>query len=85
MPPIAHDDATIAYCRKHKITYEAWRVLGGCPFDDERVTSIAGVHGVTTAQVCLRWVLQRGAIVAAGTGADAEKAVRWGGGGACFG
>jgi diketogulonate reductase-like aldo/keto reductase len=65
---VAHDDATIAYCAERGITYEAWRVLGGCPFSDARVGAIAAAHNVSVAQVCVRWTLQRGAIVAAGTG-----------------
>ena len=72
MPPIAHDDATIAYCAAHGITYEAWRVLGGCPFTDPTLLSMARTHNVSAAQICLRWTLQRGAIVAAGTGANAS-------------
>ena len=68
MPPIAHDDVTISYCQSHGITYEAWRVLGGCPFTDPGVVAMAKAHNVTTAQVCVRWTLQRGAVIAAGTG-----------------
>ena len=33
----------------------------------------ASAHSVSAAQVCVRWTLQRGAIAALGTGADASK------------
>ena len=72
MPPIAHDDLTISYCKEHGITYEAWRVLGGCPFSDPGVIKMAEAHSVSVAQVCVRWVLQRGALIAAGTGGNAS-------------
>lgn len=70
IPDVAHDDETIAYCAAHNITYEAWRVLGGCPMSDARVLTIAAAHGASAAQVCLRWTLQRGAVIAAGTGGN---------------
>ena len=54
--------------------YEAWRVIGGCPFTNPQLGAIAKAHNATAAQVCLRWVLQRGAVIASGTGADATKA-----------
>jgi diketogulonate reductase-like aldo/keto reductase len=73
MPPIAHDDATIAYCLANNITYEAWRVIGGCPFSNPQLNAIAKAHTVEASQICFRWVLQRGAVIAAGTGGDASK------------
>jgi len=68
-----HDDATIAYCQSKGITYEAYDVIKGCPFDNKVVTDAAAAHGVSAAQVCLRYILERGAIVAAGTGANASQ------------
>jgi diketogulonate reductase-like aldo/keto reductase len=53
MPPIAHDDATIAYCIKNNITYEAWRVIGGCPMSDPKLSAIATAHSKTPVQVKL--------------------------------
>ena len=38
------------------------------------VSGIASAHNVTGAQVCLRWVLQKGAIIAAGTGSNSSTA-----------
>lgn len=66
------DNATIAYCEAKQIQYEAYGVLKGCPFDDEGAQAIADRLGKSLAQVCLRWVLDRGAIAAAGTGANAS-------------
>jgi 2,5-diketo-D-gluconate reductase A len=77
MPRVAHDDATLAYCKAHNVTYEAWRVLGGCPTDDPAVKAAAAAHAVSAAQVCVRWVLQRGAVIASGTGADAALAAQF--------
>lgn len=70
-----HDDATIQYCLEHKITYEAWRIFGdgGCPFADAKLGAISKAHGMTPAQVCLRWALQRGAVIAVGTGSNTSK------------
>lgn len=65
-----HDDETIAYCEEHGVQYEAYHVLKGCPFDEERVTSVAASHGVSAAQVCLRYALEKGVVLAAGTGKD---------------
>ena len=66
------DNATIAYCAVHNIQYEAYGVLKGCPWNDAGAQKIADKHGKSLAQVCLRWVLDRGAIAAAGTGANAS-------------
>jgi len=70
----SHDDATIAYCKANGIAYEAYDVMKGCPFSDPTVTSIADSHGVSAAQVCLRWTLEKDCIMATGTGSDPGKA-----------
>ena len=44
---------------------------------DSRVQGIAQAHNRSAAQICLRWVLQRGAVVASGTGGDAAKAAQY--------
>jgi len=69
-----HDDATIAYCLANNITYEAYDVMNGCPFHDTRLGVIAAGHKMSAAHVCFRWVLQRGAIIATGTGHNLTKA-----------
>ena len=38
---------------------------------------MADAHKVGVSQVCLRWVLQRGAIIATGTGNDTAKAAEY--------
>jgi len=68
-----HDDDTIAYCQSHNITYESYGALKGCPHDDQRVQAMANTHQVAWSSICLRWILQRGAIVATGTGANASR------------
>jgi hypothetical protein len=68
-----HDDATITYCQKQNITYESFQAMKYCPFKHPAVAKIATSHKVSTAQVCLRWVLDRGCVSATGTGAAASK------------
>lgn len=72
--PSGHDDVTLSYCAAHGITPESYGSLRGCPFSDSRLAAIATAHQVSPAQVCLRWVLQRGAIIATGTGSNATTA-----------
>ena len=69
-----HDDATISYCQQHNITYEAYEAMRTCPFKNSAAQSIAKGHNASVAQVCLRWILQRGAVMAVGTGKDASTA-----------
>eukprot|EP01050_Picozoa_sp_SAG11_P024415 SAG11_NODE_5187_length_1636_cov_1.497723_2_plen_326_part_01 len=73
MSPKEHDNATIAYCLREGIAYEAFGVMRGCPFSDKALGAIATKHSVSVAQVCVRWVLQRGCIAALGTGDDTTK------------
>jgi diketogulonate reductase-like aldo/keto reductase len=70
----AHDDATIAYCAANGIVYESYGSLRGCPFTDKQLLSIASTHEKSASQVCMRWVLQHGAILAAGTGSNGTTA-----------
>lgn len=72
-----HDDATIKYCQDHGIVYESYGALKGCPFDDDHLGKIAAHHHKSVAQVCLRWTLQRGAVVTAGTGGNATSAAAY--------
>lgn len=69
-----HDDATISYCQEHKITYEAWGTMKNCPFNSTVVQSIATAYNATAAQVCLRYVTDRGCVAAVGTGSTPETA-----------
>jgi diketogulonate reductase-like aldo/keto reductase len=54
----------VDYCLGHDIVIEAWSPLkAGHIIDDDELAAIAVAHGVTVAQVVLRWVLQRGIVV----------------------
>ena len=67
------DGATLAYSLAQGVAYEAYDVMSGCPFGDPRLNEIASSHAMSAAQVCLRWVLQKGAIIATGTGHNMSK------------
>jgi len=71
---MAHqEDEMLQYCREQGITFEAYGGMRGCPFDDSQVRSIAMGHGVDVSQVCLRWILQKGAAFAAGLGSNVSN------------
>lgn len=62
-----HPDFSQAGLRRYhatkKIVTESWRPLGrGNLFDDARLLAIAEKHGVTAAQVALRWHVQLGLV-----------------------
>eukprot|EP00966_Prymnesium_polylepis_P282048 6517766-Prymnesium_polylepis.1 len=61
------------YCREQGIVFEAYAAMRGCPFSDPAVQAIAAAHGVGVSQVCLRWVLQKGAMMAVGLGENTTK------------
>ena len=44
--------------------------MRNCPFSNAAVQAIAAKHSVGVAQVCLRWVLQKGAVMAVGLGSN---------------
>lgn len=53
-----------AFHSRHGIVTEAWSPLAqGAVLKDEAITSLAARHGVTPAQVVLRWHLQTGNVV----------------------
>ena len=53
----------LRYCGDHGIVAEAWSPMGrGALMDDPRLTEIAGRLGKSVAQLCIRWVLQHGAL-----------------------
>jgi len=74
----ARPEKTLAACSQLNISAQAYWTLKNCPFDDPVLKSVATAHGpqVTTAMVCIAWVLGRGVIVAAGTGSNHSKVVR---------
>ena len=62
--PYMQDNESVAFCADHGICYEAWRPLGaGTLIEEPRIFEIAQACGKTTAQVILRWVLQRDIVV----------------------
>jgi len=67
------EDEMLQYCAAQGITFEAYAAMRGCPFSHPDVQSIAAAHGVGASQVCLRWVLQRGAVMAVGLGMNASR------------
>ena len=71
----ARPEATLAACARHNVTAQAYWTLKHCPFGDPALEAVARAHGpdVTTAMVCVAWVLGRGVLVAAGTGANHSK------------
>lgn len=62
----SHPDDTVAFCKAHNITVEAWSPLGdparthSSVFTDPAVVSVAQAHNVSAAQVALRWIVQKG-------------------------
>ena len=68
--PLQHDEQMLELCQKHKIQLQAWSPLGGAAgssLGNPVVKQIASAHNVSTAQVALKWSLQRGVAVVTGT------------------
>ncbi len=62
-PYLTQDDVRAAN-RENGVATEAWSPIAqGLVLDDPVITSIAAAHGKSSAQVVLRWHLQRGDIV----------------------
>ena len=62
--PYFRNDAARHASQRHGIAVEAWSPLGqGAVLKDEVIERIAAGHGKTTAQVILRWHVQRGDII----------------------
>ena len=77
--PGKHDDALLAFCKAHGITLQAWGALnagnwGPSILKNKVLVDIAAAHKVSTAQVGLRWSVQQGIAVIAGTGSVAHMA-----------
>lgn len=52
---------TVAYCQKNNILVEAWSPLGtGKMLENETLKKIAVSYDVSVAQLCIRWILQKG-------------------------
>jgi len=72
-----HDEDTIKYCQQNGIRYESYDALKGCPTTDQRLITIAKAHNKNAYQVCLRWVLERACVIAAGTGNDPKLVAQY--------
>ena len=66
----SHDDATIAFCDAHNITYEAYSPLRHVNLSNPTLVDIADAHSITTAQVALKWIAQQNILIATSPGAD---------------
>ncbi|MDR0698285.1 MAG: aldo/keto reductase [Tannerella sp.] len=54
---------TVSFCRTSKILVQAWSPLGmGRMLNNPVLTEIALKYGKSVAQLCIRWVLQNGAL-----------------------
>ncbi|MDE7265574.1 MAG: aldo/keto reductase, partial [Clostridia bacterium] len=66
------EQAVVPYMHNLGIVMQAWYPLGGRGFTgallaDSTITEIAASHGVSSAQVILRWHLQRGVVAIPGS------------------
>lgn len=64
------ENEMLEFCAQQGIVFEAYEAMRACPFSNPQVQAIAKRHGVGVSQVCLRWVLQKGAVFAVGLGAN---------------
>lgn len=70
--PYYQEQDVVPYIQELGITVQGWYPFGGRGhtaelLGDETISAIAGSHGVTSAQVILRWNLQRGVVVIPGS------------------
>ena len=70
--PYYQERDVVAYLHEKGIAIEAWYPLGGRGhtqelLNDETILEIAKAHGKSSAQVILRWDLQRGVVVIPGS------------------
>ena len=70
--PYYQEQDVVPFIQEKGIVVQCWYPLGGRGYTaellgNETIRSIAGAHGVTSAQVILRWDLQRGIVVIPGS------------------
>jgi len=68
--PKQHDEELLQFCKSHGIQLQAWSPLGGSAgsvLSEPVLINAAKMHNVSTAQVALRWALQKGVAVVVGT------------------
>ena len=71
--PYYQEQEVVPFIQEKGIVVQCWYPLGGRGhtselLGDETIKSIAEAHGVSSAQVILRWDLQRGIVVIPGSG-----------------
>ena len=71
--PYYQEKDVVPFIQEKGIVVQCWYPLGGRGYtaellNDDTISSIAGAHGVTAAQVILCWDLQRGVVVIPGSG-----------------
>lgn len=75
--PLLTQDELLALCDAHDMAFTAYAPIArGAVFDDPVVVDIAAAHGVTAAQVAIRWLLQQPRVIAipkSGTTARIEE------------
>ena len=70
--PYYQENDVIPYIQSHGIVVQGWYPLGGRGhtaelLGDKVITEIAAAHGKSSAQVILRWNLQKGVVVIPGS------------------
>ena len=70
--PYYQEQDVVPFIQEKGIVVQCWYPLGGRGYTkqlltDETITAIAGAHGVSAAQVILRWDLQCGIVVIPGS------------------
>lgn len=70
--PYYQEQEVVPFIQERGIVVQCWYPLGGRGYTkqlltDETITAIASAHGVSAAQVILRWDLQRGIVVIPGS------------------
>ena len=71
--PYYQEQDVVPYIQENGMVVQCWYPLGGRGYTaellgDETIQKIAKAHGVSAAQVILRWDLQRGIVVIPGSG-----------------
>lgn len=63
MHPQCPQEEMIAYCKENKILPEAWSpLIQGQAFKRELLIETAKKYGVSVAQLCIRWIFQKGTV-----------------------
>lgn len=56
-------DEMVAYCKENRIRPEAWSpLIQGQAFQRELLVETAAKYGVSVAQLCIRWIFQKGVV-----------------------